>query len=101
MLGDILRGLTDAVSAEGTLAAIGSPGVVERVRRGAAAEGVTAGTFVAFKVRHILDHAGEDVWFDLLGCMSGSPQPGVAALEAMLARAFPDPVALPIKQLPS
>jgi len=93
MLGDILNGLTDAASAEGILAAIGNPVVVERVRRDASVEGVAVGALVAAKVRHILDHAGEDVWLDLLGRMSGSPQPGAAALEAMLSRAFPDPVA--------
>jgi hypothetical protein len=97
MLGDILSGLTDAASAEGILVAIGSPGVVARVQRDAAAEGVAVGTLVAMKVRHMLDHAGEDVWLDLLGRMSGSPQPGAAALEAMLARVFPDPVGAPVK----
>ena len=51
MLGNILGALTDAASAEEALAAIGDPGVVERVRRGAAAEGVGVGTFVASTVR--------------------------------------------------
>lgn len=90
MLGDILGGLTDAASAEGILAAIGTPDVVERVRREAAAEGVAVGALVATKIRHMLDHAGDDVWLDLLGRMSGSPQPGTVAVEAMLSRAFPD-----------
>ena len=93
MLGNILGALTDAASAEEALAAIDDPGVVERVRRGAAAEGVGVGAFVASTVRQMLDYAEEDVWLDLLGRMSGSPRPGVAALEAMLARAFPEPIA--------
>ncbi|HUZ65483.1 MAG TPA: hypothetical protein VMU82_17400 [Acetobacteraceae bacterium] len=97
MLGDILGALTDAISAEAALAAVGDPAVVARVRRDAAAEGIGVGTFVACTVRHILDHAGEEVWLDLLGRMSGSPRPGVAALEVMLARAFPQPVATGIK----
>ncbi len=92
MLGNILDALTDAASAEEALAAIGEPGVVERVRQGAAAEGVGVGMFVASTVRQMLDYAEEDVWLDLLGRMSGSPRPGVAALEAILARAFPEPV---------
>jgi hypothetical protein len=41
----------------------------------------------------MLDYAEEDVWLDLLGRMFDSPRPGIAALEAMLARAFPEPVA--------
>jgi hypothetical protein len=89
MLGNILGALTDAASAEEALTAIGDPAVVDRVRRGAAAEGVGVGAFVASTVRQMLDYAEEDVWLDLLGRMSGSPRPGIAALEAMLARAFP------------
>ena len=93
MLGNILGALTDATSAEEAMAAIADPRVVERVRRGAAVEGVSVGAFVASTVRQMLDYAEEDVWLDLLGRMSDSPRPGVAALEAMLARAFPAPAA--------
>jgi hypothetical protein len=94
MLGNLLGALTDAASAGEALAAIGDPGVVERVRRGAAAEGVSVGVFVASTVRQMLDYAEEDVWLDLLVRMSGSLRPGVAALEAILARAFPEPTAV-------
>ncbi len=93
MLGNFLAALTDAGSAEAALGAIGDPGVLERVRQGAAAEGIGVGAFVASTVRQVLDHAEEDVWLDLLGRMSGSQRPGVAALEAILARAFPESVA--------
>jgi hypothetical protein len=100
MLGDILRELTDATSAENMLAAIGRPDIVARVQQDASAEGVAAGAFVAAEVRHMLDHAGEEVWLELLGRMSGSPEPGVAALEAMLSRAFPDPAINRLGMLP-
>lgn len=93
MLGNILGLLTDATSAEEALAAIGDAELVERVRRAAAAEGVGVGAFVASTLRQMLDYAEESVWLDLLGRMSGSPRPGIAALEAMLARAFPEPAA--------
>ena len=43
------------------MAAIADPGVVERVRRGAAEEGVGVGAFVASTVRQMLDCAEEDV----------------------------------------
>jgi hypothetical protein len=92
MLGDILRELTDVAIAESILAAIGNPSVVEQVRRDAAAEGVAVATLVATRSAICLITLGREVWLDLLGRMSGSPQPGAAALEAMLARAFPDPV---------
>jgi hypothetical protein len=93
MLGDVLAALTNAASAEAALEAIGDPEVALRVRHGAAAEGVGVGAFVAGTVRQMLDYAEEEVWLDLLGRMAASPQPAVAALEVMLARAFPPPAA--------
>ena|SRR5665213_2427078 len=92
MLGNILGALTNPASAEEALDAIGDPGLVARVQQGAAAEGVGVGAFVASTVRQMLDYAEEGVWLDLLGRMSGSPRPGVVALEVMLSRAFPAPV---------
>lgn len=90
MLGNILNGLTDPASAEEVLAGICGSDVMERVRQDAAAEGIATGTLVAARIRHMLDHAGEDVWLDLLGRMSAAPRPGVTALEAVLARVFPN-----------
>jgi hypothetical protein len=101
MLGNILNGLTDAASAEEVLDGLCGSDVMERVRHDAAAEGIAAGALVAAKIRHMLDHAGEDVWLDLLGLMSSAPRPGVTALEAMLARVFPNPVAPRIARRPS
>jgi hypothetical protein len=89
MLGQILQALTDADSAEVVLAQVGSPEIRHRVKRAAAAQSVSVGSMVAHKVRHLVDHGGEDVWLDAIGAMSGSPQPGVAALERLLSRAFP------------
>jgi hypothetical protein len=54
MLGNILGALTDAASAEEAMAAIADPGVVDRIRRGAAAEGISVGAFVASTVRQML-----------------------------------------------
>jgi hypothetical protein len=98
MLGDILGGLIDTASAEGVLAAIGSPELLARVRQEAAAGRLSPGAFVAARVRHMLDQAGEEVWLDLLGLMSSSPQPGAAALAAMLSRAFPAPTGATLPQ---
>ena len=53
---------------------------------------VTPGAYVAATVRHLLDHGSEEIWLDLVGKMANSPQPGAAALEAILLRAFPAPV---------
>jgi len=92
MLGEIVGGLTNAALAEGVITAIGKPEILQRVRAASEADGVSIGTLVASKVRHVVEHGGEDIWVDLIGVMSGSPQPGAAAVERMLAYAFPDPV---------
>ena len=89
MLGDILRSLTNETAAEEALSAVADPALLTRVRAEAASHNVSPGAFAAAAIRHQLDHAGEEVWLDLIGRMSRSPQPGVAALTAILAHAFP------------
>ena len=97
MLGEIVGGLTNAALAEEVITAIGKPEILQRVRAASEADGVSVGTLVASKVRHVVEHGGEDIWVDLIGVMSGSPQPGAAAVERMLAYAFPDPVRVKFK----
>lgn len=98
MLGEIVGGLTDAAMAEEVIAAIGKPEIVARIQAASEANGVPVGTLVASKVRHLVEHGSEDIWLDLIGAMSGSPQPGAAAIERMLSYAFPDPVRVRIKR---
>jgi hypothetical protein len=90
MLGHILRSLTDPAEAEAVLLQLGDADVAERVRVDACAAGTTAGAFAARAVRHVLDHAGEEVWLDVLGAMARTPEPGAAALRIILAKALPD-----------
>jgi hypothetical protein len=92
MLGNILGGLTDADAAEDLLTAIADEALLQRVKTAANENDVTPGTYVAATVRHLLDHGSEEVWLDLVGKMANSPQPGAAALQAILMRAFPAPV---------
>jgi|SoiMethySBSTD1v2_1073268.scaffolds.fasta_scaffold2679392_2 hypothetical protein len=89
MLGHLLQALSDPDNAEAALARIGTQEIRHRVERAAAAQSVPVGTMVAHKVRHLVDHGGEDIWVDAIGAMSGSPQPGVAAIHRLLDRAFP------------
>ncbi len=99
MLGNILSGLTNAAAAEELLSAIADEALLERVKAAADDNDVTPGTYVAATVRHLLDHGSEEIWLDLVGKMANSPQPGAAALQAILVRAFPAPVSVrtPIK----
>ncbi len=101
MLGEILRGLTDAATAEEVLAVVGRPGIRDRITHAAASDGVAVGALVASRVRHLLDHGDEEVWLDLFGAMSGSPQPAATAVERVLARAFPDPARVQITRVSS
>jgi hypothetical protein len=93
MLGNILGHLTNATAAEQSLAAIADEALLERVKSGAAENGVSPGTYVSATVRHLLDYGDEEVWLDLIGKMANSPQPGAVALQAILARAFPEAAA--------
>jgi hypothetical protein len=91
MLGNILGGLTNAAAAEELLATIADAALLQRVRRAADDNAVTPGAYVAATVRQLLDYGDEELWLDLVGKMANSPQPGAAALQAILARAFPAP----------
>jgi hypothetical protein len=92
MLGEILAALADAARAEEVIAAVAPPALLARIKHEAAASSTPVGALVADRVRHVVEHGGEALWLDLLGVMSASPQPGAAAIERMLAAAFPDPV---------
>jgi hypothetical protein len=98
MLGEIVGGLTNPAMAEEVIAAVGKPEILARIRAASEADGIPVGALVASKVRHLVEHGTEDIWLDLIGVMSGSPQPGAAAIERMLAHAFPDPVRVRIKR---
>ena len=100
MLGTILRSLTNPTEAEAALLELGNGPVLERVCAKALAEGTTAGLFAARAVRHVLDHAGEEIWLDLLGAMARTPEPGVTALRIILAKALPDPVVSRLRKAP-
>lgn len=89
MLGHILGGLTQPAAAEELLATLADEALLARIRRTAEEHGVTPGTYVAATVRQLLDHGSEEIWLDLVGKMAHSPQPGAAALQVILARAFP------------
>ncbi|HWX51091.1 MAG TPA: hypothetical protein VNZ61_23835 [Roseomonas sp.] len=101
MLGEILRGLTDAAQAEEVLAMVSRPEIRARIAQMAAADDVAPGALVAAKVRHLVEHGDEEVWLDLVGAMANAPQPAAAAVERILARAFPDPVRVRVSRVPS
>jgi hypothetical protein len=90
MLGEILAGLTDDAVAADVARSLAPPALRARIDAAATAESVPAGALVAARVRHLLDHGDEAFWLSMLGGMSGSMQPGAAAIERVLALAFPE-----------
>ena len=72
-----------------------------RVKSAASENAVSPGTYVAATVRHLLDHGNEETWLDLIGTMATSPQPGAAALQSILSRAFLAPTQLNVPVDPS
>ncbi len=99
MLGDILNVLTDPTRAEAMLAVVAEAAMRERIAAAAATEGTSAGALVAARVRHLLDHGGEEVWLDLVGAMADTPQPAAAALARVLAWSFPETAAVRITRI--
>ena len=70
---------------EAALLKLGNGLVLDPCNRGAG-RGNDRGAFVARAVRHVLDHAGEEVWLDLIGVMARTSEPGGAALGVVLRR---------------
>ena len=92
MLGEILQCLTDPATAGDVLPVVARATMLDRIEQLSGSEGVEVGELVATRIRQLVDHGSEEVWLDLLGVTSGSPQPAAAVVERILARAFPDPV---------
>lgn len=90
MPGHIISGLTDPATAEEVLVTVAS--TTTRARAEADAAGLPLGAQVATHIRHLVDHGGEALWVAPLSTTAGSAQPGAAAMERILARAFPDTV---------
>jgi hypothetical protein len=101
MLGHIIDGLTDSTTAEVVSMTVAKPEILARIRAAVEGTAATAGAVIAARVRHVVEHGGEDIWLDLLSRMSGSPQPGAEAVERVLAYAFPDPVRVRITRVPA
>ncbi len=90
MLGDLLAALARPDHAAALLEQLAEPALLQRVKARAAQDGVSEGDCIAGTVRHMIEHADEALWLDMIGRMARSPQPGAAALQLILSRGFPD-----------
>jgi hypothetical protein len=90
-LGDILAGLTDDSRAGAIVTAVAPAAIIARATDAATVSGTPLGGLIAKRVRHLIDHGGDELWLDLVGVMARSPQPASAAVERVLAAAFAEP----------
>jgi hypothetical protein len=89
MLGRLIASLDDPAVAAGLVAAVDDPALLGRLAEAAKAAGRPEEALVASAVRHFVDTAPDDLWTQLIGIMNRADDPGLAAMRAILTKAFP------------
>ena len=89
MLGQLIASLDDPKIAAGIAAAIEDAALLRRLSVAAEAAGRPPAEVMAATVRGFLDSACDDHWLQLVGIMNRAPDPGLAAIRAILAKALP------------
>lgn len=89
MLGRLISSLDDPKVAASLVAAMDDPGLLGRLTAAAKAAGQPEATLVASAARSFIDTASDDHWTQLVGIMNRAEDPGLAALRAILTKAFP------------
>lgn len=83
MLGELIARLDRVGVAAGILDSL-APEVAEMVEHRSAMASMTTEEFVAGAVREFIDHADDDLWFQLLTIMRKSEDPGLVAIQTIL-----------------
>ena len=83
MLGDLIAQLDQPCVAASVLTAL-DPGIIRQIEKRAAAESMTVADFAAGAVREFVEHAKDDLWFQLLTVIRKSDDPGLAAVRTIL-----------------
>ncbi|MBN8994968.1 MAG: hypothetical protein J0H63_15135 [Rhizobiales bacterium] len=89
MLGQLISSLDDPQVAAGLVAALNDPALLDRMAAIASDTGQAQTELVASAVRGFIDTASDDLWTQLIGIMNRAEDPGLAAMRAILTRAFP------------
>lgn len=90
MLGRLLDSLDDPKVALALVAALDDPLLSKRLATAADATGRSPADVLASTVRGFLDTASDDHWLQLVGIMNRAPDPGFAAMRAILEKALPE-----------
>ena len=83
MLGELIAQLDRPDVAAGVLKTL-DPHTAGQLERRAAAASMTVADFVAGAVREFVEHAGDDLWFQLLTIVRKSDDPGLTAVQTIL-----------------
>lgn len=89
MLGRLIDSLDEPEVALRVVAALEQPSLSERLAAAATAAGRPVPDVVASTVRGFLETASDDCWLQLVGIMNRAPDPGLAAVRAILHKALP------------
>jgi hypothetical protein len=83
MLGDLIAELDRPDVIEAVLATL-PPALQRQVEARAADASMTVADFAAGAVREFVDHAGDDLWFQMLTVMRQADDPGIVAVQTIL-----------------
>ena len=84
MLGELIAQLDRPDVAAGVLTTLDLR-IAAQLERRATAASMTVADFAAGAVREFVDHADDDLWFQLLTIVRKSDDPGVAAVQTILS----------------
>jgi hypothetical protein len=89
MLGQLIESLDDPAAASTLLTALDDPAILARLSAAAEMGGEAPADILASHVRGFIETASDDLWTQLIGIMSRSEDPGLAAVRAILNKTLP------------
>ena len=89
MLGPLISSLDDPQVSAALVAALNDPGLLARMATVGDEAGQSQAQLVASAVRSFLDTASDDLWTQLIDIVNRAEDPGLAAMRAILTKAFP------------
>lgn len=89
MLGRLIETLDDPDVAFDLARKLDQPELLDRLMRASQTAGREPADYLASTVRNFVDTATDDHWLQLIGIMNRAEDPGLAAIRAILEKAFP------------
>jgi hypothetical protein len=89
VLGNLIQSLDDPAVVSRLVSTLDDPALLGRMTAIASDCGQSQTELVASAVRSFIDTASDDLWTQLVGIMNRAEDPGLAAMRAILMKAFP------------